>query len=289
MTESPFTPSRLGFGGAAIGIRNYMSAYDAGSDEAVASAVAALRRAAALGVTYFDSAPSYGSGLSESIMGQALAGVGSRVFVATKFWPSDPGGVRASLEASLKNLNRPRVDLLQIHGESYSPELTEAILGRGGLIDQMERLKQEGLVDKIGFSVEDMSDGTYQLIRSGRFDAIQLMYNFILQHPYEPSRPFGALFEAKKHKMVTVTMRSATSGIFQRWVQAVNPGNTFDYTPALLQFVLSNKLVDVALVGMRTVQEVDSCVEIWRNEADRIDIDQLWNRFVEDQRASPPA
>jgi uncharacterized protein len=284
MTTSLFTPSRLGFGGAAIGIRNYMGAYDAGSDEAVASAIAALQRAIALGVTYFDSAPSYGSGLSERIMGQALSGVAEPVFVATKFWPGHPDGVRASLEGSLKNLNRPRVDLLQIHGESYSPELTEAILRRGGVVDQMEELKREGLVRKLGFSVEDMSDGTYQLIRSGRFDAIQLMYNFILQHPYEPSRPFGALFEAKKHKMMTVTMRSATSGIFQKWIQAVNPDNTFDYTPALLQFVLSNKLVDVALVGMRTVQDVESCVGIWRDEANRIDIDLLWNRFVEDRR-----
>jgi uncharacterized protein len=284
MTESLFTPSRLGFGGAAIGIRNYMGAYDAGSDEAVVSAIAALRRAMALGVTYFDSAPSYGSGLSERIIGQALAGVIEQVFVATKVWPSYPGGARASLETSLQNLNRPRVDLLQIHGESYSSELAEEILRRGGLVDQMEELKREGLVGKLGFSVEDMSDGTYQLIRSGRFDAIQLMYNFILQHPYEPSRPFGALFEAKKHKMMTITMRTATSGIFQKWIQAVNPDNTFDYTPALLQFVLSNNLVDVALVGMRTVQDVESCVGIWRDETNRIDIDQLWNRFVEDRR-----
>jgi hypothetical protein len=53
----------------------------------------------------------------------------------------------------------------------------------------------------------------------------------------------------------------------------------FDYTPSLIQFVLSNKLVDVALVGMRTQDMVDSYVEIWRNENGRIDIDQLWNRY----------
>jgi hypothetical protein len=42
----------------------------------------------------------------------------------------------------------------------------------------------------------------------------------------------------------------------------VNPANTFDYTPALIQFVLSNRLVELALVGMRIIREVESCVEI---------------------------
>jgi aryl-alcohol dehydrogenase-like predicted oxidoreductase len=281
MDEADFVPSRLGFGGAAIGLRDYMGAYDAGSDQAVASAVAAIQRAMALGVTYFDTAPAYGDGLSERIMGQALGDARERIFLATKVWPGTAGGARGSLVASLARLQRSTVDLLQIHGESYSREAVDAILAPGGLLEEMEALKREGLIRKIGFTVEDMNEGTYRLIETGRFDAVQLMYNLMLQHPYEPSRPFGALFEAKRHGMMTITMRTATSGIFQRWVQMVNPANRFDYTPALIQFVLSNRLVDVALVGMRTVAEVESCVDIWRDESGRIDIDGLWNRFID--------
>ena len=251
--EPDFTPSKLGFGGAAIGLKNYMGPYDAGSAAAIDSAIAAIRRAVALGMTYFDTAPSYGDGLSERIMGEALDGLSERVFLATKVWPGSAGGARASLAASLANLRRSRIDLLQIHGESYSHEDVDHILQPGGLLEQMEELKREGIIDRIGFTVEDMNEGTYRLIETGRFDAIQLMYNLLVQHPYEPTRPFGALFAAKRHGMMTITMRTATSGIFQRWVQMVNPANTFDYTPALIQFVLSNRLVDVALVGMRTV------------------------------------
>jgi aryl-alcohol dehydrogenase-like predicted oxidoreductase len=280
MGETSFVPSRLGFGGAAIGLRNYIGAYDAGSDAAIATAVAAIRSAVKLGITYFDTAPSYGEGLSERIIGEALEHVPETVFLATKVWPGVPGGVRASLEYSLKNLRRSSVDLLQIHGESYSRETVDHIIRPGGLLEDLEALKDEGVVRKIGFTVEDMNEGTYRLIDTGRFDAVQLMYNFLLQHPYEPSRPFGALFEAKKRDMMTITMRTATSGIFQRWLQMVNPDNSFDYTPALIQFVLSNKLVDVALIGMRTASEVESCVEIWQNEGGRIDIDRLWNRFL---------
>ena len=282
--EPDFVPSKLGFGGAAIGLRNYMGPYDAGSAATVDSAIAAIRHAVALGMTYFDTAPSYGEGLSERIMGEALDGLSERVFLATKVWPGSPGGARASLETSLTNLRRSRIDLLQIHGESYSRQDVDHILQPGGLLEQMEELKREGIVDRIGFTVEDMNEGTYQLIETGRFDAIQLMYNLLVQHPYEPTRPFGALFAAKQHDMMTITMRTATSGIFQRWVQIVNPANTFDYTPALIQFVLSNRLVDVALVGMRTVREVESCVGIWKDESGRIDIDALWHRFIADQK-----
>jgi|GEM_PF-3230245 hypothetical protein len=56
-------------------------------------------------------------------------------------------------------------------------------------------------------------------------------------------------------------------------------GINFDYAPRLTPSVLSNKLVDVALVGMRTQDMVESSVEIWRNENDRIDFEQLWNRY----------
>jgi hypothetical protein len=279
--EQTFVPSKLGFGGAAIGLKNYMGVYDAGSADAVESAISAIRRAVSLGITYFDTAPSYGDGLSERIVGEALRDLRERIFLATKVWPDFPGGARSSLETSLANLRRSRIDLLQIHGESYSHDDVDHILQPGGLLEEMEELKREGSIDRIGFTVEDMNEGTYRLIETGRFDAIQLMYNLMLQHPYEPTRPFGALFAAKKHGMITITMRTATSGIFQRWVQMVNPGNTFDYTPALIQFVLSNRLVDVALVGMRTAQEVESSVRIWKDDSARIDIDALWHRFTQ--------
>ncbi len=275
-----FPLSKLGFGGAAIGLTNYMGRYDARSDENRANAIATIKKAVEVGVNYFDTAPVYGDGLSEELLGEALEHVQTPVFVATKAFADTPGGIRASVEKSLRLLRRSKVDLLQVHGLSHTLEQAQDILRPGGTLEQLEALRDEGLFDRIGFSVEDMNDGCYALIKSERFDAMQLAYNLLLQHPYEPTRPFGALFEAKKRGMLTATMRTATSGIFQRWVQMVNPNNTFDYTPALIQFVFSNKLVDVALVGMRSVEDVESCAQIWKDESGRIDIDALWNRYV---------
>ena len=60
----------------------------------------------------------------------------------------------------------------------------------------------------------------------------------------------------------------------------VNPADTFEYTESLLQFVLSNKLIGVALVGMRSTAEVESSCRVWRDLAGRIDVDELWGRYV---------
>ena len=270
--------SRLGFGGAAMGLTNYLGPYDAVQRRDVS--LATVRRAVERGITYFDTAPGYGNGLSEEIMGEALEGVPG-VVLATKVPLAAAADVRGSLEASLRRLRRPRVDLLQIHGGSIDGETLARMLAAGGMVDQLVRLREEGLTAAIGFTSEDNNRGVYALMDTGTFDTMQISYNVLLQHPYEPTRPFGSLFEAKRHGLFTISMRTFTSGIFQKWILLANPADRFDYTPALIQFVLSNPLIDTALVGMRTPEEVDANVATWRDEAGRIDVTGLWTRYVE--------
>ncbi|MCU0522689.1 MAG: aldo/keto reductase [Anaerolineae bacterium] len=277
--------SRLGFGGAPAGLTNYLSSYSPEDREQRDNVIRALQRAVELGVTYFDTAPAYGRGASEVIYGEALAGLGDGVFVATKVTPDFVGahkglGVRASVEASLTRLRREQLDLVQIHGSSYSREQVDAFLAPGGLVAQMEALRDEGLIRFLGFTTEDNNPAVYRFIESGRFDVMQLCYNLLYQHPAEQTRPFGSMFEAESKRMGIVTMRTVTSGLLQRWIQWANPGNTFDYTPALLQFVLSNPLVDVALVGMRDVEVVEANVRIAENTEGRIDIRALHEKYV---------
>jgi predicted aldo/keto reductase-like oxidoreductase len=133
----------------------------------------------------------------------------------------------------------------------------------------------------MGFSTEDNNDVVYRLIESGRFDTVQMCYNFLFQHPYEPSRPFGSMLAAEERQMGIITMRAPTSGTFQRWIQMVNPDNTFDYTRALIQYVLSNPLVDVALVGMRTANLVEENVALCDDMAGRVDLNQVHARYVQ--------
>lgn len=278
------TVSRLGFGGAVLGLKDYIYRFDPADPGDRGGLFEAIEAALSSGINLFDTAPGYGSGESERILGEALAGVTTvgehPLFVSTKVKWDAAGGIRASVEQSLERLGRDRVDLVQLHGNSYSAEDTDQILGDGGAAEQLLALKEEGLTGGIGFTSEDDNDSVYRLVRSGHFDTMQLCYNFIFQHPYEPSRPFGALLEAEKHGLGILTMRAPTSGTFQRWIQMVNPANTFDYTPALIQFVLSNPLVDVALVGMRDADLVARNVAIVHDTAGRVDLDAVHERYV---------
>jgi aryl-alcohol dehydrogenase-like predicted oxidoreductase len=273
--------SRLGFGGAALGIRNYLRPYDAGAGESRLEACRALETALELGVTFFDTAPAYGDGLSETIFGEALSSVDpGKIFLATKCVPTDYDGVLRSIEGSLARLRRDYVDLLQIHGGTYTSERVRHILGPRGMAEAMEKLKAGGLVRFIGFTSEDNNRAVFDFIECGRFDAAQLCYNFLFQHPYEPSRPFGSLLAAEKRGLGIAGMRAATSGAFQRWMKMIRADDDFDYGPALLQFVLSNPLVDVVLAGMRSAERVRQNVVIANDMAGRIDLKALHRRGV---------
>lgn len=273
------TVSRLGFGGAPAGLKNYVRPYDPKNPDDRRVMIQALEKALELGITYYDTAPGYGSGESERIFGEVLHDV-KDIFLATKVSMAEDDVVRKSVEQSLKNLQRDAVDLIQIHGTSYTPEDYQHIMKPGGMLETLERLKEEGLVNFIGFTTEDNNAEMYQMIRSGRFDVIQMCYNFIFQHSYEPSRPFGSILEAEEQGMGIATMRAPTSGTFQRWIKMVNPENTFDYSRALIQFVFSNSMVDVVLIGMRSAQRVIQNVEICNDLDGRISLDDVHSRYV---------
>jgi hypothetical protein len=107
---------------------------------------------------------------------------------------------------------------------------------------------------------------------------MQTQFNLLFQHPAVVNRQAGSLYEARDQGMGTVCMRSLTSGIFQKWNKWVRPDDDFDYNPALLQFQLSNPLINVVLVGMRTPGEVDQNIRILNDKAGRIDLDDLHNQ-----------
>jgi predicted aldo/keto reductase-like oxidoreductase len=203
----------------------------------------------------------------------------TNIFLATKVSRNDFPNIRKSLESSLERLNRSSVDLLKLHGSSFDDEHIDTIL-KAAPTDQLDELKREGLIRNAGFTTEANNEAVYTLIRSSRFEVMQICYNFIYQHPYEPSRPFGSIIEAHNRGMGIVTMRAMTSGILQRWIQHVSPDNTYDYTPALLQFVLSNLLVNVELAGIRTVDEVEQNAAIASDLDNRVSMDWLHERYI---------
>ena len=124
---------RLGLGAWALGGMGW------GAASAERDRLAAVRRAVELGITFFDTAPTYGDGASERLLGRALNADRDRVAIATKVGPRDDP--RRSLEASLRRLATEYVDLIQLH---------EALPGWERQLEQLHTLQHEGKALAIG-------------------------------------------------------------------------------------------------------------------------------------------
>jgi aryl-alcohol dehydrogenase-like predicted oxidoreductase len=135
--------------------------------------LAAVRAALECGVNFFDTAPVYGDGDSEEILGEALGPRRKEVVIATKVRPAhlSPPMIRECCENSLRALRTDYIDLYQVHWPSAELPLEamyEALLG----------LQAEGKVRAIGVS----NFGTSylgELLRLGRVESNQVPYSLL--------------------------------------------------------------------------------------------------------------
>ena len=274
--------SEVGVGGAQFGLPNYMGHWDAFTEEAQEATTATILRALELGYNYFDTAPGYGNGRSEEMMGNALKDHRGEAIIATKVsgghWT--PERIRGSVDASLRRLQVEVIDIIQFHGGWYHREEVDVILTGGGL-ETFQRLKEEGKVRFIGFTTEGPSAGVEELISTGAFDTMQVRYNLMYQHPSDFETNQGIMRQADGQGMGIILMRSMTSGVFQRLMaQAFPQIDTLQVGRLLLNYVLSDPYVDVALVGMREPRFVEINNAISDGVSSRLDLAQLHERYV---------
>jgi aryl-alcohol dehydrogenase-like predicted oxidoreductase len=265
--------TRLGLGGYPFGGVNRARGWDPFTPEGRATAIRTIHAALDAGINYLDTAPSYGDGNSESIVGEATERRRDEFVLATKvgYWgEATAPDMVASVEASLRRLRTDRIDLLQFHGGRYTPAEVDRILN-GGLLDALVGCRDRGWIRFIGFTVEE--PWTAQpLIASGRFDQMQVRYNLIFQ-----SAAHHVLDQARERGMGVTVMRPLTSGIFQRLVPHLAPrwAEVHDLNEVALKFVLSDSRIHVANVGMRWPEEVARNVALAESFVPEFDIADL--------------
>ena len=166
--------SRIGLGTWAIGGWQW-----GGTNEA--ASIATIRTAVERGVTLIDTAPVYGFGRSEEIIGKALAegGLRNRVQLATKvglawqhgviYRDSRPARIRHEIEDSLRRLRTDVIDLYQVHW----PDLETPFAETARTLDDLRR---EGKIRAIG--VSNFSPAQMDAFRAvAGLDAVQPPYN----------------------------------------------------------------------------------------------------------------
>jgi aryl-alcohol dehydrogenase-like predicted oxidoreductase len=261
-----------------------------------AQATRAMHRALDLGVNLIDTAPAYGDGHAEALIGGVLEDMGLRhdVILATKITPLVPvaypsshlhadtvypyQSVIDSAEQSLRRLRTGHIDLLQLHAWD------KRWLHEGDWLEALYRLKADGKVRCVGVSILDHdSEGAAELAASGVVDSIQVMYNLFDQSAQRELFPV-----CRAHGVSALVRSPLYEGILSG---KIGPGHRFaegdwradyfagDFLKSVvehrqkiqdafgltaeemasfaLRFALSSPEVACVLVGMRTMEHAE--------------------------------
>lgn len=236
----------LGFGAAPIG-NLYTEVTD---DEAMRAIGTALEK----GICYFDTAPYYGYGLSESRLGQGLKGVnrdcvristkvGRRIYDDASREPGLEGfavagrkaefdysrdGVMRSFESSLLRLGTDRVDILLLHdigrlthGDSHPVMLRQAL---EEALPVMADLKSSGACGAIGIGVNE-EDIAIELMPLFPLDCVMLAGRYALLEQQASQR---IMQEAQARNVGILVAGPYSSGLMG---DARAPGSTYNYAP----------------------------------------------------------
>jgi aryl-alcohol dehydrogenase-like predicted oxidoreductase len=184
--DSELFPSVIGFGAWAAGKTGW-------GDVDERAIVEAIQTAYDLGVNFFDTAPFYGYGESERILGKTLKPVRDKVIIATKFgivW-DDKGGfvmdvsrknILREIDESLKNLGTDYIDLYQVHWPDHKTPIQETM-------ETLIELVQSGKIRYIGvsnFSVEQMEEAR----KYAHVVSLQSQYNLLQRGVEQAEYPY---------------------------------------------------------------------------------------------------
>ena len=190
----------------------------------------AVARALELGINYFDTAPSYGEGISEQNLGLALKALRATPYVGTKFSLAASerddvaAAVRRSLEASLRRLGLERVDLLQLHdrivadlaGQDRAADLALVL---GEIVPVLEKLRTQGKTRLYGITALGDTEALHRALASGALDTAQVCLNVLNPSasvdvpPGFPGQDFRQLLSvAGEQRVGVIVIRAAAAG-----------------------------------------------------------------------------
>jgi methylglyoxal reductase len=195
-----------------------------GEDPDDSESIRAIHTAIDNGVNLIDTAPAYGFGRSEEVIGKAVKDRRDKAVIATKcglWWDDDRGSwfmfyegkdvyrsirpdtIRIEIDRSLKRLQTDYIDLYQTHWPAMEPDRTPIADTMECLMD----LKKQGKIRAIGcsnVSLEELKENCEQ----GDLSSDQLRYSMICRDPEKDILPF-----CEKNNIATLTYMSLEQGL----------------------------------------------------------------------------
>jgi aryl-alcohol dehydrogenase-like predicted oxidoreductase len=208
------------------------------------------------GLNYIDTARGYGE--SERLLGPALAGKRDKVFLVTKTRSGTREGALADLRESLKLLKTDYVDCVHIHNiarDDRFPDLDFALSDKGVLGGLMEA-KRLGMTKHIGCTAHLKPSRVLPVFATGQIELFMASLNFVERHIYNFEE--RVLPEARRRGIGVVAMKVLGGPGKGGGALLGEPANY----EATLRYVWSLKEVDVAIVGMRSLEELRSAMAL---------------------------
>ncbi|HDR7949602.1 TPA: aldo/keto reductase [Bacillus toyonensis] len=179
--------SKLGLGTNAVGGHNLYA--DVNEEEGKRLVEEAIQQ----GITFFDTADSYGFGRSEELVGEVLKGKRHELILATKggiqpllngetYINNEPSYLRNAVENSLRRLQTDYIDLYYLHFTNPETSYIDSI-------GELTRLKEEGKIRSIGISnvnIEQLKEAN----QHGHIDVVQSPYNMLNRTAEEELLPY---------------------------------------------------------------------------------------------------
>jgi aryl-alcohol dehydrogenase-like predicted oxidoreductase len=261
-----------------------------------AEAIRAIHRAIDTGVSCVDTAPAYGFGHAEEVVGQALRGRRSQVILVTKCglaWGPEgpairrdttPASLRREVDLSLRRLQTDVIDVYLIHWPNAETPFEDAF----SAMDDIVRTGKVRFVGVSNFTVEQMD----ACMRVRRVDVVQVGYHLFDRRmerevfPYCARHSIGVMgYGPLGHGLLTGTFTAATRFADPDWrakgfafgQPIFSPENLprnvavvdrlrrevaeplgVSMSQLALAWVLRNPVVSTALVGARNPGEVDA-------------------------------
>ena len=263
--------SEIGFGGAW-----FYGRPEEGEPLPPEHGIAVVQRALELGMNWFDTAPLYGRGRSEEILGMALRGVSQPHFLATKvgYYPEpfdySRDVVWRGFEDSLKRLGRDRVDLIQIHESEVAG--WDRLFGKGQTMEALREMRDQGLVTHIGVTGADLELLT-RCVATDEFVSVitYLKYDLLTQAASQQLIPAAArhnvavilgsplhagLLGSKRADFIATGRFADDYGKLARAEELLRDYPE-DITRIALRYLLSNPSVTTILSGVATIEELE--------------------------------
>jgi D-threo-aldose 1-dehydrogenase len=281
--ESPVATSTIGRTGVPVTRMGFGSVFIGQPGVPERQAIETVQHALARGITLFDTAPQYGSGLSERLFSAALSGVDRNSYVlATKVGKlvtpegtivmdySREGTLR-SIDESLSRLKADRIDVVHIHDpDDHEREALEEVFS------VLAELRAQGVIRAIGAGMNQW-EMLARFARQADFDCFLLAGRYTLLEqkaldtflPLCLERNIGVILGGVFNSGILATgarpgasyqYGAASPQILERVgrIEAVCSRYNVPLPTAALQFPLAHPAVTSMVIGAKSPQEIDA-------------------------------